>query len=61
MAAVRRITKEYAELQTDFPPNVIANPDENNLFHWVRLEFAPSLPLLFHLTDRIVVMVCLDG
>lgn len=36
MAATRRITKEYAELQSDFPPNVTCAPDENNIFHWVR-------------------------
>ncbi|BGO97870.1 Ubiquitin-conjugating enzyme E2-16 kDa [Rhodotorula toruloides] len=33
-AAARRITKEYAELQADFPPHVQAAPDENNLLHW---------------------------
>jgi len=35
-AAARRITKEYAELQQDFPPHVTAAPDESNLLHWVR-------------------------
>lgn len=35
-AAARRITKEYAELQADCPPNVVAAPDESNLLHWVR-------------------------
>lgn len=35
MAAVRRITKEFAELQSDSPPNVSVAPDENNIFHWV--------------------------
>ncbi|KPV76054.1 uncharacterized protein RHOBADRAFT_43493 [Rhodotorula graminis WP1] len=33
-AAARRITKEYAELQQDFPPHVTAAPDESNLLHW---------------------------
>ncbi|TNY19858.1 ubiquitin-conjugating enzyme/RWD-like protein [Rhodotorula diobovata] len=33
-AAARRITKEYAELQADFPPHVTAAPDESNLLHW---------------------------
>ncbi|GJN88397.1 hypothetical protein Rhopal_001363-T1 [Rhodotorula paludigena] len=33
-AATRRITKEYAELQADYPPHVVAAPDENNFLHW---------------------------
>lgn len=35
-AATRRINKEYAELQADWPPHVQAHPDESNLLHWVR-------------------------
>ncbi|SCZ97728.1 BZ3500_MvSof-1268-A1-R1_Chr4-3g07410 [Microbotryum saponariae] len=33
-SANRRITKEYAELQADWPPYVVAQPDESNLLHW---------------------------
>ncbi|POY74412.1 putative Acid-D-amino-acid ligase [Rhodotorula taiwanensis] len=33
-AATRRITKEYAELQADSPPHVVAGPDESNFLHW---------------------------
>ncbi|GAA6058302.1 hypothetical protein JCM3770_003727 [Rhodotorula araucariae] len=41
-AAARRITKEYAELQADFPPNVTAAPDESNLLHWTGTITGPA-------------------
>lgn len=41
-AANRRITKEYAELQQDWPPYVVAQPDESNLLHWVSFGFRLS-------------------
>ncbi|KAK4699171.1 hypothetical protein P7C70_g7092, partial [Phenoliferia sp. Uapishka_3] len=37
-AATRRLNKEYADLQKDFPPNVSGvAPDESNLFHVTRI------------------------
>lgn len=41
-AAQRRITKEWAEIQADFPPNVEVSPDENNLFHWTGVLTGPD-------------------
>ena len=41
-AAQRRITKEWAELQADFPPSVEVSPDENNLFHWTGTLAGPD-------------------
>lgn len=54
-AAARRITKEYAELQADFPPHVVAQPDESNLLHWVSLS-APSPSSDIASADQIVGM-----
>ncbi|KAI5480275.1 ubiquitin-conjugating enzyme E2 D/E [Pseudohyphozyma bogoriensis] len=42
MAATRRLTKEYAELQADFPPNVSVAPDESNILHWTGYLTGPS-------------------
>lgn len=53
-AAARRITKEYAELQADFPPHVVAQPDESNLLHWVSSR-PPSLVIL-GLFRRLITM-----
>ncbi|CEQ39987.1 SPOSA6832_01580 [Sporobolomyces salmonicolor] len=33
-ASTRRLAKEMAELNADFPPFVTAQPDESNLRHW---------------------------
>ncbi len=41
-AAQRRITKEWAELQADFPPNVEVSPDESNLLHWTGTITGPD-------------------
>ena len=41
-AAQRRITKEWAEIQADFPPHVEVSPDENNLFHWTGILTGPD-------------------
>lgn len=40
-AAGRRINKEWAELQADFPPYVTVTPDENNMFHWTGVLTGP--------------------
>ncbi|ORY78478.1 ubiquitin-conjugating enzyme/RWD-like protein [Leucosporidium creatinivorum] len=40
-AASRRITKEYAELQAEWPPHVVAQPDESNLLHWTGVITGP--------------------
>ncbi|KDE08078.1 hypothetical protein MVLG_01778 [Microbotryum lychnidis-dioicae p1A1 Lamole] len=40
-SANRRITKEYAELQADWPPYVVAQPDESNLLHWTGIITGP--------------------
>lgn len=50
-AAARRITKEYAELQADFPPHVVAQPDESNLLHWVSSRPPPFPRTLQRLTQ----------
>ncbi|GAA6026828.1 hypothetical protein JCM8097_005889 [Rhodosporidiobolus ruineniae] len=41
MAAVKRLAKEYNEIQADAPPNVIAQPDESNLLHWTGVITGP--------------------
>lgn len=35
MSAIRRITKEYAELQATSVEGAEITPSENNMFHWV--------------------------
>lgn len=42
MAATRRLTKEFAELQNDTPPNVVVTPDESNILHWSGVLTGPS-------------------
>jgi len=42
MAATRRVTKEYRDLQEDTPHGVNVAPDESNLLHWTGTLAGPD-------------------
>jgi len=42
MAALRRITKEYGDIQKNPIENVLLVPDETNLYHWIATIKGPE-------------------
>ncbi|KAH8925746.1 ubiquitin-conjugating enzyme [Atractiella rhizophila] len=42
MAALRRIQKEYADIQKEGIEGIDVNPDESNLYHWVGVLTGPE-------------------